>query len=151
MISLVSFPDPSRRGLATRSTLLWPKGIQSLTWSRVNVYKHGGNWSYLHAVVLVCKLFFALLDHGTVSVLCLACGNEALHTLWVESTERYKRSNTMEDSRDRSSSCSQLLSVQIQRWRLLPPFSALATTFHNPLSLTSNLVKMPLLCQHIVD
>jgi len=38
----------------------------------------GGVRSYLHAVVLVSKLFFALLDHGAVSVLCLACGDEAL-------------------------------------------------------------------------
>ena len=28
---------------------------------------------YLHAVLLVCKLAFALLDHGAVSVLCLVC------------------------------------------------------------------------------
>ena len=38
----------------------------------------GGVHSYLHAVVLVCKPFFALLDHGAVSVLCLVCGDEAL-------------------------------------------------------------------------
>ena len=34
--------------------------------------------SYLHAVLLDCKLFFALFDHGAVSVLCLVCDDEAL-------------------------------------------------------------------------
>ena len=38
----------------------------------------GGVHSHLHAVVLVCKPLFALLDHGAVSVLCLACDDEAL-------------------------------------------------------------------------
>ena len=47
----------------------------------------------------------------------------------------YKPSNMMEGSRDRSSSCNQLLSTWIQRQRPLLPFSALATTFHNPFSL----------------
>ena len=65
-------------------------------------------------------------------------------TPWAESTERYqefinswryKWSNTMEGSHDRSSSCSQLVSARKQRQRLLPLFSASATTFHNPLSL----------------
>jgi len=42
----------------------------------------GGVRSYLHAVVLVCKPFFDLLDHGAVSVLCLACGDEALPREW---------------------------------------------------------------------
>ena len=50
----------------------------------------GGVRSYLHAVVLVCKLFFALLDHGAVTDLCLACGDEALTREWrvLNSTNR---------------------------------------------------------------
>ena len=38
----------------------------------------GGVHSELHAVVLVCMWVLALLNHGAVSVLCLACGDEAL-------------------------------------------------------------------------
>lgn len=44
----------------------------------IHVMIIGGVHSYLHGVVLVCKPFFDLLDHGAVSVLCLACGDEAL-------------------------------------------------------------------------
>jgi len=44
MISLGLIPRPlseiSRRGLATRTTLRCPKGIQSVTRSPVNVYTH---------------------------------------------------------------------------------------------------------------
>ena len=54
--------------------------------NHVLTYTHtvitGGVHSYLHAVVLVCKPFFAILDHGAVSVLCLACGDEALPREW---------------------------------------------------------------------
>jgi len=42
----------------------------------------GGVSSYLPAVVLVCKSFLALLDHGAISVLCLVCGDEALPREW---------------------------------------------------------------------
>jgi len=82
--------DLSRRDLATCNTLPCPKEIQSVTQSHDNVYTRNDNWRcaqlpatlhqylHLHAVVLVCKLFFALLDHGAVSALCLACGDEAL-------------------------------------------------------------------------
>ena len=42
--SLVPRP-PSRKGLATRMAMLRPRGIQSVTQSRVNVYTRGDNWS----------------------------------------------------------------------------------------------------------
>ena len=42
---------------------------------------------------------------------------------------------TMDSSCDKSSSCSQMVSTRIQRRRLLLPFSALAATFHTPVSL----------------
>ena len=81
--SLVHRPlsDPSRRGLTTHNTLPCSKGIQSVL-NYVLMLTHlviiGGVRNYLHAVLLDCKLFFALLDHGAVSVLCLVCDDEAL-------------------------------------------------------------------------
>jgi len=126
-------PRPVQKGLATCNTC--PKEIQSGTQSHVTVYTHviiGGVRSYLHAAVLLCKSSFALLDYRAVSVLSLVCGDEAQ----VESIEQYKWSNTIESSNDRSSFCSQLLSTQIQRRRLLP-FCALATTFLNPCNIKS--------------
>ena len=100
-----------RRGLATRNTLSCPKGIRSVTQSRINAYTQveiGGVRSYLHADVLVCKLVFALLEHGAVSALC--CDEPIPHD--QESTEQYKQLNTVEGSCD-SASCSQLVNVSI--------------------------------------
>jgi len=81
-IILVSFPDPSRRGLAICNTLPVSKRNFNQLLNHVLMFTHmviiGGVCSYLHAVVLVCKPFFALLDHGAATVLCLACGDEAL-------------------------------------------------------------------------
>ena len=81
---LVSFPDPSR----IRREGVWEHAIHCRVQKEFNQLLHhmlmftymaiGGVCSYLHAVVLVCKSFFALLDHGAVSVPCLVCANEAL-------------------------------------------------------------------------
>jgi len=37
----------------------------------IHVMIIGGVHSYLHTVLLVCRSFFAFLDHGAISVLCL--------------------------------------------------------------------------------
>ena len=82
---IVSFPDPfrkNREGVWQHvTTLRCPKGIQSVTQSRVNVYTRewydvwpaGIYYLWLYAV-LVC----GPLDHGAMSVPCLACGGEAV-------------------------------------------------------------------------
>ena len=46
-ISLVPRPpsEKSRKGLVTRMAMPRPRGIQSVTQSRVNVYTRGDNWS----------------------------------------------------------------------------------------------------------
>ena len=85
--------------------------------------------SYLHAVVLVHKLFFALLDHISSVLGMWQWGT----TRWVESTERYKRPNTMEGSHDRSSSCSQL---QVHENRDEGFYRLSLLRQHNPLSLS---------------
>ena len=123
--------DLLRRGLATGNTLLWPKWIESF--NQVLMFTHtiiGGVRSY-HAALLVCKLLFALLDHGNSVVLGLVCGDVGLTCEWkvLNSTNswiQYKVAVT-----DPLPIAPQILS-----WRLLLLFRALAT-FLDPSNIKS--------------
>ena len=73
--------------------------------------------SELHAVVLVCMWVFALLNHGAVSVLCLACGDEALscEQRVLISTSGYKMEGTRLGFQLVTVECSFTVPVLIQK------------------------------------
>jgi len=103
-----------------------PSGIQSVTQLRVHVYTCD-NWRCAQLAACCCTMVLSSLNHGSVSVLCLVCGSETL-----AHEQKLPHTNTMKDNCDQSSSCSHLISIQVQKQKqkLLLPLSPLATPYH---------------------